>query len=291
MKKLISVILTIVLILSIILFWKIKNNDEKLYGLTIDDSWYDNVSIEEIVSSLKNFKVKPTVRIVMSKDTHPKEYIEIFREIHEVAYIMAEPVDSYEMNLYKDVESYRNRFLQSDKYLGKYVDIWEIGNEINGVEWIRQSDKLIIKKVMAAHDVFEGTDKKTAITFYYENPSHNRDMIRWIRENVSLKIRKEIDYAFISYYEDDNEGYNPDWQKLITEFQTLFPDSKIGIGECGNTANTANINSKIEMINKYYKMPFFTKNYIGGYFWWNYVADCIPHRENKIYKAIYDNFK
>ena len=107
-------------------------SNDKIYGLTIDDSWYERVSLKEVVSSLKKLKTRPTARIVMSKDTEPKEYVKIFREIHKVANVMAEPVDSYEMNLYEDVDSYKKRFKDSYKYLGKYVDIWEIGNEVNG---------------------------------------------------------------------------------------------------------------------------------------------------------------
>ena len=141
---------------------------EKLYGLTVDDSWYEDVSIDEIVLSLKKFKVKPTVRIVMSKDTSPKKYVEIFSKIHDVAYIMAEPVDSYEMNLYKNEESYKERFAKSYKYLGEYVDIWEIGNEVNGEEWIKQENSLVVDKIMAAYREIKSKCKKTAITFFYE---------------------------------------------------------------------------------------------------------------------------
>ena len=72
---------------------------EQIYGLTIDDSWYESVRIEEVVLSLENLRVKPTVRVVMSADTKPREYADLFEKLHKVAYIMAEPVDSYEMNL------------------------------------------------------------------------------------------------------------------------------------------------------------------------------------------------
>ncbi len=36
---------------------------------------------------------------------------------------MAQPVDSFEMNTYKNVESYRKRFEDSYKYLKDYVYI------------------------------------------------------------------------------------------------------------------------------------------------------------------------
>ena len=129
---------------------------EQIYGLTIDDSWYESVRIEEVVLSLEKLRVKPTVRVVMSADTKPREYADLFEKLHKVAYIMAEPVDSYEMNLYKDVESYRKRFEESKKYLGDYVDIWEIGNEVNGLDWIREDSEFIVEKIKAAYEVVEG---------------------------------------------------------------------------------------------------------------------------------------
>ena len=264
--------------------------NDKIYGLTIDDSWYERVSLKEVVSSLKKLKTRPTARIVMSKDTEPKEYVKIFKAIHKVADVMAEPVDSYEMNLYDDVDSYKKRFKDSYKYLGKYVDIWEIGNEVNGEEWIKQDNSLVADKIMAVYDVIKAKGGKAAVTFYYENPEYQRDMIKWIKTYIPKKMRKSLDYAFISYYEDDNEGYEPDWRSIFDEFQILFPNSKVGIGECGNTAADADEESKIEMINKYYKMPEYGKNYIGGYFWWNYVLDCVPIKNNKVYKAVYDTF-
>ena len=44
------------------------------------------------------------------------------------------------------------------------------------------------------------------------------------------------------------------------------------------------------MFNKYYSMPLYSKNYIGGYFWWYYVYDCVPTNGNKVYKAVFDIF-
>jgi hypothetical protein len=264
---------------------------EKIYGLTVDDSWYEDISLEEIVTSLKDLKVKPTVRIVMSKDMAPGEYIEIFNKIHEVAYIMAQPVDSYEMSLYKDAESYRLRFAESYKYLGEYVDIWEIGNEINGEEWIKQDSFLVADKVMAAYEEISSKGKKTAITLYYENPEYDHDMFKWMEKYLPKEIREGVDYGFISYYEDENEGYIPEWSKIFKKLEDFFPNSKLGIGECGNISKDANDDSKIKMIKHYYSMPTYTKNYVGGYFWWNYVVDCIPNEDSEVYKAIFEMFK
>jgi hypothetical protein len=52
----------------------------------------------------------------------------------------------------------------------------------------------------------------------------------------------------------------------------MFPNSKIGFGECGTT--TAN---KAAYISRYYKMNITTPNYVGGYFWWYFKQDCVPY--------------
>ena len=52
----------------------IKKDVEKhsmIYGLTIDDAWYDDIALKDVVRGLKNLKARPTVRIVISKKIRP----------------------------------------------------------------------------------------------------------------------------------------------------------------------------------------------------------------------------
>ena len=121
-----------------------------IYGITVDDSWQGKIKTEQIIEAIKAMSVKPTVRIVMSKDISPQEYKELFSKIHKVAYIMATPVDSYEMKKYS-VSSYLKRFKDSYETLSEYTDIWEIGNEVNGENWLGNNPKLISEKVYSAY--------------------------------------------------------------------------------------------------------------------------------------------
>jgi hypothetical protein len=105
-----------------------------LFGITVDDSWTGPEKLQQIVDAIKAMPLKPTARIVMSSKIQPKDFVSIFKTIHEVAYVMGQPVDSYYMNGYKTVEEYLQRFRESYQYLSDYVDIWEIANEINGEE-------------------------------------------------------------------------------------------------------------------------------------------------------------
>ena len=162
---------------------------EKLYGITIDDGWYDDVKIEDIIDGIKNLPVKPVVRIVMSKDIKPKDYVSLFSKVHKVAYIMAQPVDSFEMNTYKNIESYRNRFEDSYRYLKDYVDIWEIGNEVNGEEWIKENPKFTAKKIYSAYKFIKSKNGITALTPYYFPPEENEiSMENWLKKYSLLVL-------------------------------------------------------------------------------------------------------
>lgn len=265
------------------LIWHPKSASEEpqIYGVTVDDTWDGEVSTKEIVKALKAMPVRPTVRIVMSKEKSPKDYVPLFKKIAPVADIMAQPVDSYDMKAYPNVSSYRQRFQESLDCLSDYTTIWEVGNEVNGTDWIKQRPKLIMNKVEAAYEVVKEANQQTAVTFYYENPK-GRDMMAWIDHHVPQKLRQGLDFSFISYYEDDNKGYQPDWKSVFQVFQDKFPQSKVGMGECGNTADSATTASKIAMMRHYYRQPAYTEHYVGGYFWWNWVQDCVPYENNRV---------
>ena len=228
----------------------------------------------------------------MSKDIKPKDYISLFSEVHKVAYIMAQPVDSFEMNTYKNVESYRKRFEDSYKYLKDYVDIWEIGNEVNGQEWIKENPKFTAKKIYSAYKFIKSKNGITALTPYYFPPEENKiSMENWLVKYIPKDMKSGLDYVFVSYYEDDNDGFQPKWKDIFINLEKIFPNSKLGIGECGNTSQNATKQSKIKMINHYYSMTKYTTNYVGGYFWWYWVQDCIPYKNNEVWLELSNNMK
>lgn len=273
-----------------------------IHGITVDDSWYDSIDIEQVVEAIRAMPVKPTVRVVMSDDRTPAEYRELFSKLREVAFIMALPVDSFYMNAYKDPASYLGRFQAAYRVLSDYVDLWEIGNEINGVEWIQQSPKRIVDKVIAANDWIRAQGGLTAVTLYYTRSTldqtntnaiiadpkatHSMEMFPWIARHIPETLSENVDYVFVSYYEDDNGGYQPDWGEVFTELERVFPGVALGIGECGNTAAAATPAGKVKMAHAYYSMQRPSEHFVGGFFWWNWVQDCVPHQNNPIYEEI-----
>ena len=259
--------------------------DYWIHGITVDDCWYDDVETDAVIDAIRDIPVKPTVRIVMSKEIPAEDYEDLFSQIHKVAYVMACPVDSSEMNAYESEQDYLERFQDAYRILNLYSDLWEIGNEINGVEWIGQEPELIVKKTEAANTWLKSQGAKTALTMYYANPEE-QDMFQWMTKHLPERITENVDFALISYYEDDNEGYLPDWSQIFPAFEEVFPGAKVGFGECGNTAEDATEDSKLQMAHSYYAMEPPSENYIGGYFWWNWAQDCVPHEGNAVYDGI-----
>lgn len=278
-------VMLIGLVCLLITFNHTQKDYQWIYGLTIDDAWYDDVDKKDVIEGLKNLDRRPVVRIVMSRELSPDYYVDLFKSVSKYADIMACPVDSSEMYYFKDSESYLKRFEDSFEKLSQYVSIWEIGNEINGVEWIKQNPELIVKKVQCAADYIKLNAGEIAITMYCtDNPKE--DMIDWARKYIPKELSNSADYCFISYYEDDNNGYDPNWKSVFSEIGKIFEKSLLGIGECGNTAEDATQNSKIKMAKKYYTMKKQHERFVGGYFWWSWVEDCIPYKDNNVYESI-----
>jgi hypothetical protein len=144
---------------------------------------------------------------------------------------------------------------------------------------------LIVDKVSFAAEFIKSKDEKIALTLYCTD-SPRQDMIEWAEEYIPAGLTESADYCFVSYYEDDNYGYLPEWKSIFKELGKIFPTACLGIGECGNTAENATRESKIEMAKSYYQMPKHHERFVGGYFWWTWVTDCIPYQGNEVYEAI-----
>jgi len=87
-----------------------------------------------------------------------------------------------------------------------------------------------------------------------------------------VNMKEGLDYVWVSYYEDDCNGYQPEWQNVMDSLHSIFPNSKIGIGECG----TEDSSLKALYMQKYYTLNVTTPNFVGGGFWWYYLQDCVP---------------
>jgi hypothetical protein len=265
-----------------------------IYGVTLDD--VSNTSAE--VNSLQQLVHMPTSRIVFDTGEPASYYLGPIQQMHSSSYIMGELADSSYMAGYTaaSIGAWTQNYTQT---LGSNVDIWEVGNEVNG-NWLG-SDTLA--KIEAMYDVVSGQGGITALTFFYEgeptDPNNcidtsngGNDMFTWINQQFQLslpaaqrpaeteKIRLHLDYVLISWYPDQCPGESPNWPWVYTQLASLFPNAKVGFGELGTAQPQNGSAYEVNEINQYYPMDKTTAglpvNYIGGYFWWYFAEEMVP---------------
>jgi len=244
-----------------------------LFGVTIDDPWNQQT---EIRNALSSHVVKPTTRIVFDESVSAAEYRDAVSNIKPVSFIMGELLDSFYVKNYT-VQQYLDR---TTEYLDEFegsVDIWEIGNEVNG-DWLGTIAD-VKAKIEGAYALVKARGKITALNLYYnkscyyDKPEH--EMFNWINDNVTEEMKNGLDYVFFSYYEDDCENVvhtQAEWQVVFDSLHALFPNSKLGFGEIG----TEDTRKKAEYMDRYYSLDIIGDYFVGGYFWWYYKQDCVP---------------
>jgi hypothetical protein len=239
-----------------------------IYGVTVD-----RVSnLPDIVESLAKLSHKPTTRIVFGKDAPASQYVEAAREIHKVSYVMGEIVDSFFMDKY-DIKEYLTRTSEYLKVLADHVDLWEIGNEING-DWCGPTPQ-VAAKMVGAYDRVKAAGRTTELTLYYNRgcAKHpENEMFAWAQANIPERMKQGLDYVLVSYYEDDCKMLQPDWPSVFQRLAVMFPNSQLGMGECGSKYQSR----KAAYIKRYYTMKIDEPRYVGGYFWWYYKQDMVP---------------
>lgn len=241
---------------------------ERLWGITIDDPWRTAATVE----TLQALPRRVMVRVVFDEGQHADGYIEPLGAIHAEAGVMGELLDSaYVVQV--TPEQYRARATEFLDALGDLVDLWEVGNEVNG-EWLGATPD-VVAKIQGAYDQVRARGRPTALTLYYnegcwEDPDH--EMFAWTEANLPPGLRGGLDYVLVSYYEDDCNGLQPDWPAVFRRLASLFPAARLGIGECGTTA----VARKEAMMRRYYGMVIDEPRFVGGYFWWYGSQDLVP---------------
>jgi hypothetical protein len=255
---------------------------DPLYGVTIDTV----NPLADIVTSLSKFSHKPTVRIVFDEGQQPSTYAQAVMQIQPVGYILGMIADSTAIGQYT-APQYAQRATDYLNAFGSQVDIWEVGNEING-EWLGSD---VPAKMTNAYNVFKTAGKRTALTLYYNGLDDNQNcysnknnlMFRWAQANVPETMKQGLDYVFISFYEQDCPGVSKDWNTVFMQLHQMFPNAKIGFGENGTTKPTDPQSLKLQYINEYYPVWVDVPCYTAGHFWWNYAND---YKDSTVWNAL-----
>ncbi len=264
----------------------------RMWGVTVD-----NVSdVAGVVDALKGMKRRPTVRIVFDPGTSPAYYAGPLDAIHRVADVMGEPIDSAPPSGKMTVDEYRRRMSQFMDGLGSRVDVWEIGNEVNG-DWTGDS-ALMGAKVGAAFGEASNRHVRSALTLFYSDfyLGGDRDLRAWSRKYLYEPVRRGVNYVLISFYPDSATGPHPDWKRIFGELAEIFPHAQLGFGELGlrkaDFSLSTDSAAKQALIRRYYRMPSpldgaLADRYIGGYFWWTFRQDAVG-RDSPLWKTFRD---
>lgn len=275
-----------------------------IYGVTLDDL----TKLDAIIQSLVKLPYKPTVRVVFDPDMSAKgDYLAPLTKLHNYAYIVGEIMDSYYYPQTAAQLDARTKELVS--VLRDQVDVWEIANEING-EWLRANpsgptatattqEQQIGQAVLQTYNTVKAAGGKTMVTLYYnQDPSgENCWMLpidnwrTWPKQFLSSTVLQGVDYAMFSYYPyQDCPNLKPDWPADFRLLESAFPNAKVGFGEIGTSKLSAPLSVQKNLLTTYYSMintpP--SPRFVGGVFWWNYVAQMLPYTSSSYWSLLYN---
>ncbi len=248
-----------------------------VYGITLDRVDRLNSRLNAIANIIKT----PTVRVVFDPGVNPSDYAGPIQKLRSVGYVMGLLADSSAMADYT-VSSITTMTKNYTTALGSSVDIWEIGNEING-DWLGSN---VFAKMAAMYNSVADKGGKTALTFFYEGEVGQRNcidsqggMFPWIKRYFqdaptaqSEKIRLGLNYALISWYPTQCRGVNPNWPVVFSKLAGIFPNAKVGFGEVGTPRPQNGSDTEKQLISTFYPLAKtiagLPASYIGGVFWW-----------------------
>jgi hypothetical protein len=260
-----------------------------VWGVTLDnDADISARALAAQADALASLPIRPLSRVVMDIGTTPADYAYSVPRIARVSRVMAELGDSSEVKglSLSRYSSFVRAFVTAFR---KDVDIWEIGNEVNG-EWVGQAREEMAR-VQAAYDIVKAVGERTALTLYY-NPgcyaNRANELFTWLAaRHVPPAMGAGLDYVTISYYPGDCNDYWPSaaqWQRVFDRLHAIFPRAKLGFGESGHSGGSTSTAHDIALLSRYTNVRISGDNYIGGYFWWTWAEDAVP-KGNAFWKA------
>ncbi len=240
----------------------------RVWGVTLDGVWEPAGA----AAALAALPARPVARIVFDAGVPARAYVAPLSVIRGSAGIMGELLDSrYLAEI--GAEAWAARVREYLDTLGDRVDVWEVGNEVNG-EWTGAPAE-VAAKTRTALDLVKARGRPAALTLHYnvgcaEKPES--DLFRWVEANLSRADAARIDWLLVSWYEDDCPGEAPDWPAVFARLARLFPRAELGIGECG----TKDPARKEEVLRRCYAIAPGERRFLGGYFWWTFRQDMVP---------------
>lgn len=264
-----------------------------LYGVTADDV----SDLSQLVASSRRLPAMPATRIYFDVSEPPAYYAAAVRRLHPVSYLMGELLDSSDETSIS-VAAYAKRARAYLDAFGTAIDIWEIGNEVNG-NWTGPY-RVVAAKLGAAYHAVATRHLRTALTLYYNvgcgDGAGQLSPLDFSRRYVPRAVRDGLTYVFLSYYEDACGGIRPSpraWTAYFRSLHALYPRALLGFGEIGLTGpvTARTMKAAKSLMRHYYGLPVRLPYYAGGYFWWYYAEDCLPYARKPLWRALSAAFR
>jgi hypothetical protein len=254
---------------------------DEWWGFTVD-RLNNNVAVLDSIADLTgNDAGRGVVRIVFDEGVAATEYDGIVTAAHSAGLrVMGEILDSFPMDQYTLAE-FEARVREYVDHFPS-IEIWEIGNEVNG-EWLGPQ---VAEKIAYAADYVKSVDPsdKTVLTFYWQMGTAGgpaTTMFEWIRNNVTPSMKADIDTVSLSAWIGDAPlGVAHD--EVYERLHALFPTQRIVMGELGYwspaTTKAWWWRSQVDptgtvrraLADQMYLANFAFPYADGGVFWWNY---------------------
>ena len=263
-----------------------------LRGVTLESVRH----LAEIEQALAGHSRRPVARIVFQRGAGPADYARAVRRLHDDAYLMGEILDSTAVRR-TTVREYRNRTRAFVHRFGSRLDLYEIGNELNG-EWLGRP-RTINAKVAAAYDVVEGEyadlGLRSVVTLNYwpsrDCYAHDWEATLPFARQLPRRVRHGVDLVLLSFYETAcSPRAHPGAGQFASTLRALlriFPTAQVGIGELGaqgradGLPHDPTLAEKERIARRYIGMhdrlaDAVGPRFVGGYFWWYYATDAVP---------------
>jgi hypothetical protein len=219
---------------------------------------------------------------VFDEGQPPSAYAQAVPAVHAVSDVLGEILDSQ----YVDGVTVAEYTQRASDYLAAFpgtVDVWEVGNEING-NWVGANAggvADVVAKMVGAFDLVKAAGGRTELTLYGCSDSDaSHDMFAWAQANVPARMRTGLDYVLVSYYEGDCGAPRSDWPAAFHTLRQMFPSAGVGFGEVGAVDASGNAVTDPSIagpyLQKYYGMTITEPGYVGGWFWWYFAEDMVP---------------
>lgn len=241
-----------------------------VYGVTIDNPW----NTTRTVQALTQFGRPVTARIVFDDQESAAAYDGVVQPLAAAASLVGEISDSGAL----PVDVWARRVDDFYGRWGSQIAIWEICNECNG-EWLIDTPD-VVTEMTYAYDAAKARGFTTVLTLYYDEgcvDDPNHEMFQWTTANVPARMRQDLDFVLVSYWEDDCRGLQPSWQPIFDQLGAMFPNSRIGFGEIGQEGTHTDAQKEAYLRRYYgYGQQIQNPQFVGGYFYWWFSEDMVP---------------